>query len=318
LAIAFCGQNHLNVLRAFHLLTGRSEREVTLHQLRIFGAVAKHLNVTKAAYEVRISQPTVSKQLRLLQDEFRAKFYLRVGQGIELTEEGRQFWQAVQPILKGIDRLRETFPGTAKETQFLIVGGTQSPSSSLIPEALQAFKLTHPDVQPILRTGNSPTLERMVLNSEVELALITKPSHNPRIAADPFYSEPIVAVVSAKHPLAKKEKLNQEELVKAPFIVRTGGTIAKRLAEIGIKLNPVITCSSAEAVKSAVQSAVGIGLFFRHSVEPGLRQGYLRSIKIPGLKEIHVRFYTISHKGTPLSAYAKHFLGLLRQARKSN
>ena len=291
---------------------------MTLHQLRIFGAVAKHLNVTRAAREVRISQPTVSKQLRLLQDEFRVKFYLRVGQGIKLTEEGRQFWFAVRPILKGIDQLGETFSGAPKETKFLIVGGTQSPSSSLIPEALQAFKLTHPDIQPILCTGDSPTLERMVLNLEVELALITKPSHNPRIAAQPFCSEPIVAVVSAKHPLARKKKLNQEELANAPFIVRTGGTIAKRLAEIGIKLNPVIMCSSSEAVKSAVQSAVGIGLFFRDSVEPGLKQGYLKSIEIPGLKEIHVQFYTISRKGTPLSCYAKDFLLLLRQARKSN
>jgi DNA-binding transcriptional LysR family regulator len=93
---------------------------------------------------------------------------LRLGQGIKLTEEGRQFWH-----VKGIDQLRETFPGAAKETEFLIVDGTQSPSSSLIPEALQAFKLAHPAVQAILRTGNSPTLERMVLNSEIEVALIT-------------------------------------------------------------------------------------------------------------------------------------------------
>jgi DNA-binding transcriptional LysR family regulator len=101
---------------------------MTLHQLRIFGAVAKHLNVTKAAHEVRISQPTVSKQLRLLEEEFRVKFYSRVGQGIELTEEGRRFWQAVQPILMGVNELRKTFPKTDKETEFFIVGGTQSPS----------------------------------------------------------------------------------------------------------------------------------------------------------------------------------------------
>jgi DNA-binding transcriptional LysR family regulator len=291
---------------------------VTLHQLRIFGAVAKHLNVTKAAHEVRISQPTVSKQLRLLEEEFRVKFHSRVGQGIELTEEGRHFLQAVQPILKGVDELRKTFLQTAREAEFFIVGGTQSPSSSLIPEALQIFKLGHPDVQPILRTGDSPILERMVLNSEVELALISKPSHNPRIALEPFCSEPIVAVVSAKHPLAKKQKLDLEELAKAPFIVRTGGTIAKRLAEIGIKLNPAIMCSSSEAVRSAVQSAVGIGLFFRDSVESGLREGYLKTIEIPRLKEIHVQFYTISRRGTPLSPYAKDFLVLLQRTRKPN
>jgi DNA-binding transcriptional LysR family regulator len=291
---------------------------MTLHQLRIFGAVAKHLNVTKAAHEVRISQPTVSKQLRLLQDEFRVKFYLRAGQGIALTDEGRQFWQAVQPILKGVDDLRRAFPKTAKRTEFFMVGGAQSPASSLIPKALQALKLIHPDVQPILRTGDSPILERMLLNSEIELAVISKPSHDPRIALEPFCSEPIVAVVSAQHPLAKKQKLDQEELANAPFIVRTGGTIAKRLTEIGVKLNPTIMCSSSEAVRSAVQSAVGIGLFFRDSVEPGLRQGYLKKIEIPGLKEIHVQFYTISRKGTPLSRHARDFLALLHQARKSN
>jgi len=317
LAIAFSIKNHLNALCAFYL-PAESRKAMTLHQLKIFGAVAKHLNVTKAAHEVRISQPTVSKQLRLLEDEFCVKFYSRVGQGIQLTEEGRQFLQAVQPILKGVDELRKHFPRKIREPEFFIVGGTQSLSSSLIPEALQAFKLQHPRLRPILRTGDSPILERMILNSEMELALISKPSHDPQIALEPFCTEQIVAVVSAKHPLAKKQKLDLNELGKAPFIVRTGGTIAKRLAEIGIKLNPAIMCSSSEAVRSAVQSAVGIGLFFRDSVESGIREGYLKTIEIPRLKEIHVQFYTISRKGIPLSRNAKDFLALLRRAKITN
>ena len=81
---------------------------MTLNQLRIFDIVAKHSNITSAAHEMHISQPSISKQLKALQEGYGLKLYTRGVQGIKLTDEGRQFLDAVRPILFQIDDLEKT------------------------------------------------------------------------------------------------------------------------------------------------------------------------------------------------------------------
>gem|GEM_PF-661867 len=294
----------------------RAVEEMTINQLKIFDAVARHVNVTKAAREIRISQPTASKQLRLLEDEFGLKFHLRIGQGIRLTEDGLLFWSTVRPILQQIENLGKTFRTGIRQARFLRVAGTESPSTSLLPEALKAFKMTHPDVQPILRTSSSEAIEQLVLNYGVEIGFINNPSYHPQIITQPLRSEEVIAVVSARHPLAKKATLSQEEFAKVPLVIRTGGRNAKQLEQMGFKLNIVMECESSEIVKAAVRSGIGMGLLYRDIVESDLRTGYLKAIEIPELKRIDVKSFIIYHKGIPLSPAAQDFLAFLPHCRE--
>ena len=72
---------------------------MNLHQLKLFECVVRHLNITKASVALHISQPSVSQQLRLLEDEFGTKFFIRLNQGVELTAEGEEFFKAIRPLL---------------------------------------------------------------------------------------------------------------------------------------------------------------------------------------------------------------------------
>jgi DNA-binding transcriptional LysR family regulator len=90
----------------------RKEQLLNLHQLKIFNLVAKHLNILKAAREIRISQPTVSEQLRLLEEECGVKFIPGSRKG-SVAKEGRLFWNALQPILRQVDDVQRMI-GTAK------------------------------------------------------------------------------------------------------------------------------------------------------------------------------------------------------------
>ncbi|MGH9986467.1 MAG: LysR family transcriptional regulator [Nitrososphaeraceae archaeon] len=285
---------------------------MTLYQLKIFEAVARHLNVTRAAEEIRISQPSISKQLRLLENEFNVKFHLRTSQGIQLTEKGRIFKQGVGSILQEIDELRRAITFDRKEIRNFIVGSTQSPSVSLLPAVLEVFRKTHVGLRPVLRTSDSTTVERMVLKAEVEVGLVTNFSGNSQLVSEPLRTERVMAVVSARHPLAKRRSLNSKELAKAPFVIRTGGRIAKQLERNGLKLNVVMQCESSEVVKSAIQSGVGIGLLYRDIVAPGLRAGFLKSIEVAGLNNIDVKCSTIYRRDHVLSSDAREFLTLLR------
>ena len=290
---------------------------MTLHQLKTFEAVVKYLNITKAARAIRISQSSVSKQLRLLEEEYGVKFHLRIGRGIKLTEEGRLFWHVVAPILRQIEDVKKIFLLRVTEGQFhlLKIAGTTNVSVSLLPEVLKAFTKTHPDVQPIFRTADSSTVEQMVLDSEVEIGLITNPSHRSQIALEPLWSQELVAAVSTKHPLARKGKVSLEELPKIPVLIRVGGRIAKELQRIGLKLNIVAECHSSEVVRAGVRAGLGLGFFFRDTIDHELKQRYLKAVEIPCLKEIDANCFIIYRKGVPLSANAQDFLTLLRQWR---
>ena len=80
---------------------------MTLHQFTIFAAIVKHGNITRASQELHISQPAVSKQMRLLQEQYGAKLFLRCGRGVSLTLAGERFRTAVSPILKQVRLLHQ-------------------------------------------------------------------------------------------------------------------------------------------------------------------------------------------------------------------
>ena len=290
-------------------------KPMTLHQLKIFEAVAEHLNITKASEKVRISQPSVTKQLRRLEQEYGLKFYVKSGRGIKLTQEGQLFQVTVKPILEQVEGLKRRFENRVAEgrAKSLIVGSSPSPAAFFLSAVLRSFVELHPTVHPTLRTGYPHAIKEMILNAEVDIALtITLPDH-PQIIAEPIHSEEIVAVVSSRHPLAKKGRLNEAELAQAPFVIMKGGRIAEEIEKIGLKLNVVMWCDSVEPIKEYVQAGLGVGLFYRGSAEAGLREGYFKVIEIPRLKDIRVTYFVIYRKGIPLSTNGQDLLTLLRQ-----
>ena len=288
---------------------------MTLHQLKIFEAVAEHLNITNVSRKLQVSQPSVSKQLRLLEQEYGLKFYVKSGPGIKLTQEGQLFQVTVKPILEQVEGLKRTFENRVAEgrAKSLIVGSSPSPAAFFLSAVLRSFVELHPTVHPTLRTGYPHAIKEMILNAEVDIALtITLPDH-PQIIAEPIHSEEIVAVVSSRHPLAKKGRLNEAELAQAPFVIMKGGRIAEEIEKMGLKLNVVMWCDSVEPIKEYVQAGLGVGLFYRGSAEAGLREGYFKVIEIPRLKNIRVTYFVIYRKGIPLSTNGQDLFTLLRQ-----
>ena len=288
---------------------------MTFHQLEIFDAVAERLSITEAARKIRISQPSVSKQLRFLERECGFKLYTKFGRGIKITEEGRLLQSAAKPILKKMEELRGTFLNrvTHARASTLRVGSAPSPAAFFLPGVLKSFVRLHPNVHPTLRTGYPEAIKAMVLNGEVDVAVTTIAPAHPEIIEEPIASEEIIAVVSAKHPLASKKKLTESELAKVPFIMNTEGRITEEINKLGLHLNVVMWCESIDLIKAAVQAGLGVGLFYRGSAEAGLRQGYFKALEMPGLKNIKIACYVAYRKGVRLSPDLVSLLSLLRR-----
>jgi DNA-binding transcriptional LysR family regulator len=285
---------------------------MTLHQLKIFQSVGTLLNITKASEILHISQPSVSQQLKLLEEEFGTKFFARLSQGVELTYEGKQFLDAVSPILTQAELVEKTFKRNPHRAVLLKIGGSHNLSFDVLPELLMTFKQSHPLVQFILETNGSSVIERRVLNSEVEIALITNPSYRSEIIYEPYEEMQVVAFCLPTNPVAGKT-LSLRELSQLPLVVKTGGRIEHALRSHRQTVNISVRCEASAAVKAAVGLGMGIGVLYRDAVVSRVANGTLKLIDVPELKEMGVQSFLIYDKRKPLSPIAAEFLEMLRK-----
>lgn len=297
---------------------------MTIDRFMVFAAVAKHRNATRASEELHLSQPAVTKQLKLLEKNYNTKLFVRAGKGMELTDEGRVFLRDVKTILERYKTLRHKFSAARSESaqQTLTVGGSYSPSVYLLPSLLALFKKTHPQVQLDLRTNNRTAIEKMVLNSEVDIAVINNVTSHPMLASELYRQESLVAFVARNHPLTKKRQVSWQDFERTPLVIRqpvgdrgTAEQIIREMTMQGLKPNIVLRCETPQSLKTAVASKMGVGILFRETIEPEAKNGQFKLIKLPPAN-FRGESFIIYRKDRPLSACARDFLNLLRQRRQ--
>jgi DNA-binding transcriptional LysR family regulator len=290
---------------------------MTLHQLRIFECVGTLLNITKASEILHISQPSVSQQLKLLEEEFGTKFFARLSQGVELTHEGKEFFDAVKPILTQAELVEKRFKRNSSSNQaaLLKVGGSHNVSVDVLPQLLMTFKQSHPIVEFILETNDSSIIEKRLLNAEVDIGLITNPSYRSEIIYEPYEEMQVVAFCLPISPVAGKT-LSLRELGQLPLVVRTGGRIEHALRSRRDRVNITVRCEASAAVKAAVGLGMGVGVLYRNAVASRIASGSLKLINVPELKEMGVQSFIISDKRRPLVPIAKEFLDMIMMGKR--
>jgi DNA-binding transcriptional LysR family regulator len=291
---------------------------MTLHQLRIFECVANQLNITKASALLHISQPSVSQQLKLLEAEFGRTLLIRVNQGVELTSEGKEFFDAIRPLLNEAENLEKRFKNgaTANDTVPLIVGGSHNVSVNVLPKLLMEFKERHPAVQFVLETNDSPTVEKRLIAAELEIALITNPSHRDEIVYEPYEELEMVAFCLPSNPIARK-KMTLKELFECPLVLRRGGRSERLFTNLAQKTNIALRCELSSTVKAAVRMGMGVGILYRNAVAHRVVRGNLKIINVPELKELGVKSFIAYDKRRSLAPMAREFFQMLLEKRNS-
>jgi DNA-binding transcriptional LysR family regulator len=287
---------------------------MTLHQLRIFECVARHLNVTKASMALHLSQPSVSQQLRLLEEEFGRKFFVRLNQGMELTSEGKELFQAIVPFLAQAENLEKRFKSNGKtdDSGLLIVGGSHNVSGDILPKMLMALKKRHPSVQFVLESDHSPAIEKRLIASDLDIGLITNPSYRTEIIYEPYEEMELVAFSLAKNPIARK-RLNLKDLVECPLVLRAGGRLENVLMNLGYKVNVAMRCEAAASVKGAVRMGMGVGILYRNAVASAVARGNFRFVNVPELKQMGINSFIIYDKRKPLAPISREFLQVMHE-----
>lgn len=292
---------------------------MTLHQLRIFKSVAKHLNITRAAAELHVSQPSVSQQLRLLEEEFKVKLYEKVGQGIRLTEAGVQVVRKIEPILFHLDELEQYLQATRKEKPdpTLTVGVSYAISETLLPRALQAFRKIHPQVRIHIHADRSSVIEEAVLNESVEVGLFYNPSNHASLDYHYWGADNVVFVASRSDPLIGTDTITPDQLRALPIVVqkpRAKGDMPNKildyLREQGFSPNIVMQCDSINSVRAAVAGGAGMGFIIESTARK--QPDELKLITVQGFETFAFEACVACHRNRVLSQPAQGFFELVR------
>jgi DNA-binding transcriptional LysR family regulator len=183
---------------------------MTIDAIRLFILTAKHLNITKAAREFQTTQSTASRRLTQFQTDLGMKLLKNNGRGIELTRSGRTYLNEVLPIFSQFEALQEKYTPSQES---VTIAASYRPSKYLLPALMTEFSKKHPSANLTLRTRSSLEIEKLLLESKVDLAITT----NPTVAVVTFFREPycrerLTAFVAANHPLAQMKSMRASEV----------------------------------------------------------------------------------------------------------
>jgi LysR family transcriptional regulator, low CO2-responsive transcriptional regulator len=300
-----------------------------LQQLKIFECIARHLNVTIAAEELHLSQPAASLQLKLLEQNYGITLFRRKSNGMELTEEGRDFLDAILPILASIrtvearfkdrNRARASERRPAPKADMIAVGSNHTLLESCFSNVLLRFREHwRPEPQVVLEIGGSHSIESLVEDYKLDVGLISNPRNLPNCEYEAFQETRYeVAVVAATHsPLARRPAMTLKELLKQPLVVRAGSTCVEELKRRGYELsNSTLHCRAPEALKLAISQGLGIGLVLKSWVQPEIDRGEMTTLSVPELNAVTYQSFITWNRRRALSAHAQHLIQTMREIR---
>ncbi|MGH7775921.1 MAG: LysR substrate-binding domain-containing protein, partial [Candidatus Dormibacterales bacterium] len=293
------------------------DRAVTLHQLRTFKAVADRLSFSAAAQELRLTQPSVSYQVKELEAELGMDLLDRLGKRVQLTEAGRLLYGYARRTLNILDEAAlalEELRGVARGT--LKVGASITVGIYVIPAALGAFKREHPGLAIALEIANRGQIQEQVLRSEIDLAVVGPPLKNPDLTSLPFMTDELVVVAPPNHPLAGKSRISLRELRDEPFIMRETGSgtrwaVEKAIRRAGIRLEIGMELGSNGAIKHAVESGLGLAALSRYAIGLERASGRLVVLDVSGFP-VHREWNIVHLRRRRLAGPVQGFIDFLR------
>ncbi|WP_025598666.1 LysR family transcriptional regulator [Burkholderia sp. WSM2230] len=319
---------------------------MTPDQLITFAAVAEHLNISRAAVALHLSQPAVSGQLRQLQDEFGEPLYQRDGRGVRLTAAGEQLAQyaaRLRDTWRQAHAYRDALRGLEHGT--LRIGATTTPASYLLPYLLADFHRRYPEVT--LHTVDGNTTDIVGALGSVDIALIEGPVGTdlpPDTAVHAWREDEIVAIMPRMHRLARGRgaggaggsrgregsespedsegaespqglhgsRLDLAMLGAEPLIVREAGSgvrqiVERAFARAGVPMRVALEIAGVEGVKEAVRAGMGIGFVSAMSMRH--ENGALRVFSLSPEPLTRRLSIVVPHASAPSRA-VKQFLAL--------
>lgn len=189
--------------------------DLDLRKLRYFVAVADTLHFGRAADELHIAQPVLSRQIRVLENDLGTPLLTRDSHGVALTDAGRQLLADAGPLLASAHAVRRRVTVAARGSQRLMVGFR---AGIAVTAAVRLFATRHPDVIVDVQRIEQDDQAAMLLDGRIDVGYVRLPIDEAGLRVTPLYTEPRVAVLAAGHRLAGKEQVTEADLAGEPLV----------------------------------------------------------------------------------------------------
>lgn len=274
-------------------------------RLKVFFTVANRLSFTKAATELFISQPAVSKHIQELEEEYKIKFFDRNGSKISLTAGGQLLLKHVKNIFEiyreiyfDIGMLIDQQQGTLR------LGASTTISQYIIPPLLARFHQKMKGIKVNLLNGNTEQIENALLNKEIEIGIVEGQSKNKSIKYSSFLKDELILVCNSMNPLVSKEEITKEDLKSMQFVMREQGSGTLEVIEHALKpfeikisqLSVEMQLGSTESIKSYLMNSDCVAFISIHAIEKELKNNELVILDVNNMV-IERYFYIISLQG---------------------
>lgn len=274
-------------------------------RLKVFYTVALRLNFTKAATELYISQPAVSKHIQELEETYKTKLFERNGSKIALTPAGEILLKHTKNIFEIYREIDFDMSSFINERQGLLrLGASTTISQYIISPVLARFHQKQQDIKVNLLNGNTEQIENALINKEIEIGIVEGQSKNQSIKYIPFLKDELVLVCSTKNPLAKQNEISLEDLKAMKFITRERGSgtlevIEYALKQVDVKIADLqieMQLGSTESIKSYLLNSDCFAFMSIHAVDKELKNNELIILDVENLS-IERYFYIITLLG---------------------
>jgi len=304
----------------------RKSFQIDFRHLETFSRIAELKSFSKAAEDLFLTQPTVSGHILFLEQSLSLRLFDRTSKEVRLTKAGEVFLKYASKILSFrkdlLNALSEFSQGIRGE---LSLGASTIPGEYLLPKLMGNFKKEHPHFIISLKIADTKEIIQYVLQDNVEFGIIGAKLNQPSLHYEKFGEDEIIVVAPSDHHLTRKKRVNLEELLNEPWIIREEGsgtqiTVEEALRKKGKSLkqfNVVMEMGSTSSVKEGVKAKLGLAFISGRATEGELNQGFLSRIDVVGIEPIFRQIYIVSHCGRTLSPIGMEFHRFLKRKKEN-
>ncbi len=284
----------------------------TLHQLKIFDAVARHLSFARAAEELHLTPPALSIQVKQLAEVIGLPLFEQIGKKISLTPAGSASWATCRDVLGRLDQLAQELTALQSLEKGSLKLATLATAEYFIPRLLGEFCIKHPGVDATLFMGNREELLERLTRNQDDLYILGQPPEHLHVVTEPFADNHLVVIASPNHPLTKEKDIAPSRLNEIPFILREPGSGTRLAAENFfthhcVTLKVRMELGSNEAVKQVVAGGLGIAVLSASTLRYELANGELAILDVRGFP-LARKWYMVYPAGKHLTPATKVFI----------
>lgn len=274
-------------------------------RLKVFQTVALRLNFTKAAEELFITQPAVSKHIRELEQQFKTTLFDRVGSRIKLTSSGDTLLHYTNQLFQVYNNLEfEMNTLSSVNSGQLRIGASTTIAQYVLPQVLAAFHKKYPDIHISLVNQNTEGIEKLLINRSIDIGIVEGQSRSTSIKYAEFLKDEIVLVCSARNTFLKKDPITTKALASLPILLREPGSGSLEVISFALKaaglsledLNVEMQLAGTESIKSYLVNSECFAFLSIHAILDELKNNDLRIVDVKGLN-IQRYFYFIQSHG---------------------